>query len=90
MGVIIGIVLGALLLGLVLRLRSQGIKVSWYEWVIGIVGAILLYVGVWHLFASFGELESTAGWLGLAAIGLPALILLAVSWQLIARRQRAS
>ncbi len=86
---IIGIVLGAALLALALWLKGRDIKVTWYEWLIGVIGLLLLLFTIQNFAGSFIELEPTAAYMFLLVTGLPALILLAVSWQLVARRQRA-
>jgi len=89
MWLIIGLVAGAALLALVLWLRGRDIKVTWYEWLIGAIGLLLLLFTIQNLVGSLAELESTAAYMFLLVTGLPSLILLAVAWQLIARRQRA-
>jgi uncharacterized membrane protein len=86
---LIGLILGALLLGLATWMRRKNISLTWYEWLIGIVGLVLLVFTIQNFFASFTELESSAAWMFLLVVGLPALILLTVTWQLAARRQRA-
>ena len=83
-GLVLGVV-GMLLFQVVRR----GVVISWYEWLIGAIGVVLLYLGVWHFFGALRELEPTAGWLGLAVIALPGIILLVVAWQLARRRQQA-
>jgi uncharacterized membrane protein len=87
---IIGIAVGLAILRLVQLLRSKDIMVKWYEWLIGIVGFGLLLFTIQNLVGSIVEDEPTAAWMMLVAIGLPALIIMAVAWQLVARRQRAS
>ena len=87
---IIALILGAGLLGLVLWLRSRNIKVTWYEWLIGAIGLLLLLFTIQNFAGSFIELESTAAYMFLLVTGLPSLILLAIAWQLVARRQRAA
>ena len=89
MWLIIGLVAGAAILGLVQWMRSKNISLTWYEWLIGIIGLALLLFTIQNFFGSFAELEPTAAWMFLLITGLPALILLAVSWQLAARRQKA-
>lgn len=81
--------LGAAVVGLVLWLRNKGIAMKWFDWLIGALGAVLLLAAAQHLFGSLREDYSQSGLLGLAVFGLPGLILLALVWQLIARRQRA-
>ncbi len=90
MWVIVGLIVGAGLLWLVLRVRNQGTEIKWYDWLIGIIGLLLLLFTIQNFAGSMAEVESTAANMFLLVTGLPALILLAVVWQLIARRQRAS
>ena len=85
---IIGIVFGTALLALVLWLRSKNIKVTWYEWLIGVIGLALLLYTIQNVVGLLTEIEPTATWMFALAIGLPALILLAVAWQLAWRRNR--
>jgi len=84
----IAFVLGAGLVALVIWLRGSSVQVKWYEWLIGIIGLLLLIFTIQNLTGSLAEFNSTAAWLFLPITGLPALILLAVAWQLVARRQR--
>jgi len=86
---IIGIALGIAALGFAWFTRGKSISLTWYDWVIGIISVALLLFGVVNLIGSFAESEAMAGWMMLLIFGLPALILLAIDWQLIARRQRA-
>ena len=86
---VFGIVLGIVGLFLFQAVR-RGIAISWYEWLLGVIGVALLFLGVWHFFGSLRELETGAGGLGLAILGVPGLILLAVVWQLWRRRQAVS
>ena len=89
MWLIIGLVAGAAVLGLVLWMRGKDISVKWYEWLIGALGLALLLFTIQNFAGSLAELESTAANMFLLVSGLPAILLLAVSWQLVARRQRA-
>ena len=90
MWLIIGLVAGAAVLWLVIWMRSKDIAVKWYEGLIGALGLLLLLFTIQNFFGSLAELESTAANMFLLVSGLPAIILLAVAWQLVARRQRAS
>ncbi|MES0328998.1 MAG: dehalogenase [Dehalococcoidales bacterium] len=85
----IGLIAGAAVLGLVLWLQSKNVAVKWYEWLIGGLGLALLLFTIQNFAGSLAELESTAANMFLLVSGLPAIILLAVSWQLVARRQRS-
>ena len=90
MWLIIGLVLGAALLALVLWLRGKNISMKWYEWLIGAIGFLLLLFTIANFAGSFAEREPTAAWIFALILGLPSLILLAVAWQLVARRQRSA
>ena len=85
---IVGLIIGAGLLWLVPWLRNRDIALKWHEWLIGIVGFLLLLFAIQNFFETAAEGESSAG-MYLLVMGLPALILLAVTWLLVARRQRA-
>ncbi|ACZ62418.1 hypothetical protein [Dehalococcoides mccartyi] len=87
---LIGAVVTAGLFGVILWLRKQNIKVSWYEWLIGAMGLGLLLLAVQHFFGAMTEHFSFAAWTGLAIIGIPASILMLVAWQLVARRAKQS
>lgn len=86
---IIALVLGVGLTSLVVWIRSRDITVKWYEWLITAIGLVLLLFTIQNFTTAFAELESQAPWMFLLILGLPALILLAVVWQLVARRKRA-
>ena len=87
---IIGIVIGVALLGLAVWMRGKNISLTWYEWIIGIVGLVLLFFTVQNFFGSFVELEATAAWMFLLILGLPAIVLIAIAWQLAARRNKSA
>ena len=87
---IIGIVLGVALLGLVVWMRVKNVSLTWYEWLIGIVGLLLLLFTIQNFVGSLIELETKPALMFLLVAGLPALILLAVAWQLARRRQKAT
>ena len=82
------LILGAALLGLVLWLRSRDIKVTWYEWFIGIVGLLLLIFTIQNFAGSLREIEPKAASMFWLITGLPAVILLALAGTLAWRRQR--
>ncbi len=86
---IISLILGAGLLALALWLRSRGIVVKWYEWLIAAVGLGMLVFAVQIFITSPGELETQAGWMHMLIFGAPALILLAVVGFLAQRRHSA-
>lgn len=90
MGLFMSFVLGIAVGALILWMFKGKIMLKWYEWLMGIVGFVLMVIAVQHFFGSMDELYPTAGWLGLAIFGIPALVLLVLTWQMAARHQSAS
>jgi hypothetical protein len=90
MWLITGIVLGVALLGLVVWMRNKKMFFTWYEWLIGIVGLLLLLFTIQNFFGSLVELENTAAWMFLLVTGLPGLLFLGIVYGLVLRRQRAT
>ncbi|AGG07011.1 MULTISPECIES: hypothetical protein [Dehalococcoides] len=84
----IGIVAGALILGLIWFLQKNHLRLTWYEWLIGIVGFGLVLFTLQNFVSSFVEIEPQAAYIFLLITGLPALILLVLAWQLAIRRTR--
>ena len=85
---VIALVLGGLVGALVFWLRGRGIKVTWWELLIGAIGILLLLLTIQNFFGSQTEFERSAANMFLLVIGLPAIILLAVAGQFIWRRNR--
>ena len=90
MWLIIGIILGAIVLGLLYWIRSKDIKVSWYEYLIGVIGLLLLLFTIQNFAGSFTEIEPAAAWMFWVVTGIPALILLTVAGSLAWRRNRTA
>ncbi|KSV18954.1 MAG: dehalogenase [Dehalococcoides mccartyi] len=84
----IGIVVGALILGLIWFLQKNHLRLTWYEWLIGIVGFGLVLFTLQNFVSSFVEIESKAAYMFLLVTGVPALVLLALTWQLALRRTK--
>ncbi len=87
---IIGAISGAILLALVRWLRKNNVSVTWYEWLIGIVGLLLLAFTIQNTWGSLYELESVAAGMMWLILGLPAIILLVVAASLAWRRKRSA
>ena len=76
---IIGLAIGAGLLALVEWLRRRKIKVTWYEWLLGALGLLLVLFTIQNFTASFAEHEPQAGWTFLWLFGVPAVLLIAIA-----------
>ena len=83
-------ILGGIVAALVMALRAKGVSVKWYEYLIGALALGLGVGAVQHAISASAVGYGTSAMLGGLVFGLPALILLAVSWQLVWRRQRAA
>ncbi|PPD58137.1 dehalogenase [Dehalogenimonas etheniformans] len=90
MWLVIGLVLGALLIWLVSFMKSKGMAFRWYEWIIGIIGLALLLFTIQNYFGSQAELEPKAANMFLLVTGLPAVIFLAITWQLVIRHKKTA
>jgi len=84
---IAALIIGFALAAAIFYMRTKSIKLSWYEWVIGVIGLLLILFSIQNYIAIRGEWETKAANMFLLAVGLPGLILLAVAWQLAVRRQ---
>jgi len=84
----IGILVGALILGLIWLMKRHNFSLTWYEWLIGAAGLLMLLFTIQNYFGSLAEVEPKAANMFLLVIGLPGIILLALSWQLAARRAK--
>ncbi|WP_324664850.1 dehalogenase [Dehalococcoides mccartyi] len=84
----IGILVGALILGLIWLMKRHNFSLTWYEWLIGAVGLLMLLFTIQNYLGSLAEIEPKAANMFLLVIGLPGIILLALSWQLAARRAK--
>ena len=90
MWLVIGLIVGALLIWLVSFMKSKGMAFKWYEWIIGLIGLALLLFTVQNFFGSQAELEPKAANMFLLVTGLPSLILLAITWQLVIRHKKVA
>lgn len=88
--ILILVIIGAAAGAVAVWSRSKEIAVKWYEWLIGAIGLFLLLFALQNLVGTLSELYTQPAWMMLIAIGLPALILLTIAWQLVWRRNRAA
>ncbi|BAQ34944.1 hypothetical protein [Dehalococcoides sp. UCH007] len=84
----IGAILAIGLYSFIGWLRKRNTGATWYEWLMGITGIVLLLMAIQHFFGAMSELFPFAAWMGLVIIGVPAIVLLAITWQLISRRSK--
>ena len=89
MWLVIGLVLGVAVLALVLWIRNNKVAIRWYEWLIAVIGLGLLLFSIPNFTSSFAEREPAAAWMFLLVLILPAVLLMAIAFQLVWRRSRA-
>ena len=87
---IIGMIVTVGLTLLVLWLRNRGIALTWYQWLIGAIGLLLVIGAIQHYGGSLSEGMTLSARIGVLIFGIPGLILIAVAWALVARRQSAA
>jgi hypothetical protein len=76
-----GLIVGAGGMHLIDRVRNAQVTVGWHVWILGAGALLLSTLALQHFFASYKELERRAAWVGLASLGVPAIIHAAVaSW----------
>ena len=82
---IIGFILGVALLWM----RGKNVSLTWYEWFIGAIGILLLLLTIQNFVGSLTEPEPRVAWMFLLVLGIPAVILLGLTWGLAAKRLKA-
>lgn len=76
---VIGLVVGAALLGLVLWLKHKGIAVRWYEWLLAALGFVILVWTIHDFFGSMAEYNEAAARIFLWMLGTPTAILIGLA-----------
>ncbi len=84
-----GAIIAGSLTWLCMWTRSRNISITWYEWLIGLLGVLLLAISAQNVWAAIEEMESQAKWFHLLVFGFPGLLLLLVSIQLVRRHKTA-
>ena len=87
MWLVIGLIVGAGVFWLASWMSSKKMAFTWYEWVIGIIGLLLLLFTIQNFFGSQAELEPKAANMFLLVTGLPAVILLVLTGVLASRHK---
>ena len=85
---LVALIVGGFIGALILWLRSRDIKVSWYEWLIGIAGLLLLLFTVQNYIGAKAEFMFEAGNKFLMVLGIPAVLLMVVAFVLAWRHNR--
>lgn len=69
-------------------LKRNDIKPAWWVWLVGAVGLLLVLMAVQHYVGTLEEMYFTAAWMGALILGIPGVILLAVSgWRMVAAKK---
>jgi len=88
--IIFGAAFSVAIVALVLWLRKNNVSITWYEWLIGIAGVLLLVFTIQNTWGSLYELEPTAAMWMWIVTGLPAIILMILAGSLVWRRSRST
>jgi len=83
----LGIIVTALVAWLIYWLKGKGLAFTWYEWIIGIVGLLLLLFTIQNWGGAQAELVTKAANMFLLITGLPAVILLVLAGVLVSRHK---
>lgn len=75
-----GMVIGAVICYLIIKVRAGELTVKWYQWILGIVGASLLLFTIQNYFALINEYHTRAASYTWTVFGLPALVMFALIW----------
>lgn len=87
---VFGLVLGACVLALLRWKNAKKIRMTWYEWVMGLASLILILLVVQNFAGSVAEEETRAAWMGVLFLGIPAVILGVLAVRLPRQRQLRS
>ncbi|XUX00746.1 MAG: dehalogenase [Dehalogenimonas sp.] len=86
----IALIVGAAIIGLAWWLNRQNINVKWYEWLIGLIGVLLLMFSLQNYFGAIEEWQQIPAnrWLGY--FGVPAILLIALAVSLVIRHRKTT
>lgn len=87
---ILGMFLTLVTLALLYWLRIKMIRLTWYEWGLGVIGMAIILFAAQNTIGSFMELESKAGLMFLFFPGLIGLVILALAVRLAWQRRRVA
>ena len=75
---LLGLISGAVLMGLFQKWRAQGIQLRWYEYLLLAFGTILTVFGIETFVHSLAEMQPRAGWLSLLFMGVVAIVMFVI------------
>ena len=87
MSVTLWLILGAVV-GIGFFLTATKMKLTWYEWVLAVLGSILILFAIQNYATSQVELEARAAGYLLLMFGLPGVILAAIGFFLPWKRSK--
>lgn len=85
---IVGLIVGVSAYWLVTTLQNRKLRVTWYEWLIGILALGLGLIGLQNFLGSLEELEPQAAWVMLGMFGVPALFFAGLTGYLVWRQNK--
>ena len=90
MWLVSGAIAAAFLFLMAAFFKNKGYAVKWYAWLLGIIAMLLVLFTAQNYFGSQAEFWPKAANMFLVIGGVPALILLVVTWQLIVRTKQVA
>jgi hypothetical protein len=83
-----GLASGGTIIYLILNLKQKDIKMKWYEWVLGILTVSIAALMVENFVHSLAEMQVKAAWMGVSFMGVPAILLAAITVRSVQSRMR--
>lgn len=85
-GLLLGLVIGAAAVYLI----KSGVRIKWYEWLLGAIAMLFLFATVQHYVGSLNEYETQSAWMGALIFGVLGVILAGVTFQLVWRHNKST
>lgn len=76
--VVTGFIMGSGSVFFVTKLNAMGIKLLWYEWILGGLSLLIFMFMMQTFIASFKEFKPRAAWMTLVFMGFPMILIGAV------------
>ncbi|APV45005.1 hypothetical protein Dform_01685 [Dehalogenimonas formicexedens] len=84
---VIGIVLGSIILYIYIWITTKRTPIEWYEFLLGLVGSILMVLTFQNFLGSMAEMEIETASMFLLITGLPSVVLLVLTGILVDRNE---